>query len=1389
MKHKIKFICRQIVAYVCVIALLVTQNTVLVLSADENGGKINLELGSDYQQKLRPFMTYNGSNVGIASFNYTLNHIENGDNVKFFAKATFSSKEAKEYENVQLSDFYISPEFADKYNLNIPETENNTIVVDHGTILKKQIICIPNNNVHYKGQLSTVDIQGCTFEGVVEGEEIKLAEGLQWRVGYSGGEYYYKVLYKASDGSNIDVTDNIPTNSENYIVTATEPVVKDKPVVSASVKLAAQGDNNKINYVQDKGIVANSSVIVSVSSEDDSDINGMTFTLYSDETKLAGPLAAVKNSDGKYVADFTLELSDKEGCYSREIKDLKYTINGMQKPENLSVSLNGKSSNTVILDKDAPVQASDNPVSLNYDNAQKTVTVKGGFEDNLSGVKKIEYEIEGKKESVVVNDSSFEHTYEYSDLNDSDCDGQYGIELKVTDNAENTLSITDSDGDGGIDITPPKIGEIKLSAVKDNTELELKEVLKNSDSGNYSKETLKLEITAEDDAEFKEIAAISKVMLLDGEAIKYEQQGDMKGYVFYLENDVIGDLKVKLLDVQGNESELYSLKELLAEYEKESDINWNELKTNAWIVDKANPEISVYYHGVVQKNNQYYYNLNGGAFEIRVKEKNGLSKFTVKQEYNGASVDIYPSRIDEDDDGIFTCSVDVNSLSTGWYNYTVKAVDNAGRFDERYYTFYVDKETPSGEIQAFVLEDNVRTDVSVIDNENWMTEKDQNGNNRFITFRMYIESYGSDVESVNFVINGDTRHPVTATLDGSEINGYSDGLFTVLHNKLSVEDTTNRKYIDLVLDTSKWTSEQKATCGNTFNISANVKAISQNTSKEILYDLHIDTEKPEINQIVVSKKNTSLENIVNILSFGAFFNDTILISVKATDGDNDAGISKVTLKHDYLTEEAEMVFDEDSQMYTCDLEIPAGESIFKSNITVKVYDKMGNCTTDFPNDNNVQGSGNVPNNYFVMIEQNPPTATIELPTGDNRNVVYKSNGEVWLNATDQKICVSVNDQGEENSGIREVVVEVDVKDKDGQIIKSEKIKVDKNGNELLTAEVTKDKDEKISEVSYEFSSNDIAAMCGKPGNESYTVKCKVVDNAGNVGYADEKVFYRDVTDPAVTMFEFTPKSENGVESTTELTTEVDSNQLEYGYFFKNPSETGEVKLTATVNDTVNENGNAVLSSGFRKVVFRLVSTENGVEETKQVDNQIDNNKAECIIPANFKGKIYVEVLDMVGNKSEEKTSKAFILDEDKPVIKIEPLPDNKAKLDDMGNKLYTRNADTVDSVENVEFDVTISDKKSGLSEVSYTKSSDLNSLKAVLTETIDYKSTDYTVGTELEHGWIITEMEANLVTEISKTFTFDELTKISSKEIQEISIACSKGERTEFTTDSPLIIT
>ncbi len=56
--------------------------------------------------------------------------------------------------------------------------------------------------------------------------------------------------------------------------------------------------------------------------------------------------------------------------------------------------------------------------------------------------------------------------------------------------------------------------------------------------------------------------------------------------------------------------------------------------------------------------------------------------------------------------------------------------------------------------------------------------------------------------------------------------------------------------------------------------------------------------------------------------------------------------------------------------------------------------------------------------------------------------------------------------------------------------------------------------------------------------------------------------------------------------------------------------------------------------------------------------KISDGKANYTIPAGFKGQIYVQAYDKVGNISDEKTPHGFVIDDVAPVITIEPLPDS-----------------------------------------------------------------------------------------------------------------------------------
>ena len=1341
MKYKMKFMLKQIMAFLCVIALLATQNSVSVCAINKTETEEKYAtLGENWQQNLYPKMIYNGSNIGKASFDYNLNGIDAGDEVTLSATAEFSGKNEGVYQNVVLSEFSLEGADKDKYQLVDPCDKNGTITVNNGSILPRTISCTPlDENEHYTGEsypMNLGDIKeiGYTLNGVVEGETVQFADNINLCIVIVDNVYCYKLI----DTNGADITNNIPTNDSNYTVKLDEeakPIITDgnKPTIkSAVVKMAKEDSQNQLAYYEDIGIVSNNSVIVSVTAITDRKEN-TSFTLVDSENiQLAEPVTVEKNSAKlitntsdnsityEYTADFIIELSAEKP--SRVIESIKCTVdNGIKSETTLKLQLENSENKTkkLILDNDPPKVTKD--ITVSYDNNLKQVAVTGEFEDEISGIKSIEYKWGNQTTYTTVPGLNF--TTSYSDL--ADCEkenGKYKLHLIVTDNAG--IQFTGSgfycSENEGSDTKPPIIDSINFRAIKDDySELELKDVLKYVNSGNYlgnySNQTLKLDIGVKDEAENGIPAEITDVKLLDGDVEignndniqeDFEFNSTTNKYTLVLSKDCkIEDFKIKLVDKYNNQN-IVSLKD---ELNKSLDI---KLISNTWIIDKKDPTISGDYGSqvVTKVDGKQYYNIKSidynSKFTMSVTETNGLSSFIIQQKYKLLETDTeeittIPTNFkDEDNDGKVNYEIKISDLETGWYSYVVSAIDNAGNSAEKQtFTFYVDKEKPKGNIEV------INSDEKVIDSKNWIKEKNQDGKNQIITFRLYLETAGSNFESAKFVINDDFENPIN-----------------VSSNKLNFDEQINKAYIDLEMDTSKLSDREKDACKNTFNISAVITTASGNISDEILYELHLDTEEPKITDFTVKKYENALEQILDILTFGIFSNKPITITLTVSDGANDAGIDYVTINHKYLEDTQKVKLNPiGNNQYTIDLEIPSNESIFSSNIIITAYDKLGKCTKQLPDKSNVENAGNVVESYFVMIEEEDPIATIELPYGESSK---RNDGQTWYNSNDNNIELNVKDG---NSGIRDV--EVTVVSDDREI----KITEDKNKIKLLTYDEIKTKTKAITEASYVFSINEIADIFKAYDNEKYTIKCKVVDNAGNVGYSEEKTFYRDTTNPTIQRFRFEPVTVNGYESTTEFV-----EKLEYGYYFKN-----EAKLFVAVDDTKNEDGDTVLSSGFDKVVFRLVSSEGDGKE-QIIKAEVVNNEAQCIIPKGFKGQIYTQVFDMVGNYSDEKTSKAFVVDEEKPVITIEPLPDNKSKIDDKGNKLYT---DTVN------FKVTIKDTKSGLKSVSYSKSSDLDSFGTVMTKIEDENKCN--INEDIGNGWKVTKIDNNLVTEVSKTFVFD----------------------------------
>lgn len=189
--------------------------------------------------------------------------------------------------------------------------------------------------------------------------------------------------------------------------------------------------------------------------------------------------------------------------------------------------------------------------------------------------------------------------------------------------------------------------------------------------------------------------------------------------------------------------------------------------------------------------------------------------------------------------------------------------------------------------------------------------------------------------------------------------------------------------------------------------------------------------------------------------------------------------------------------------------------------------------------------------------------------------------------------------------------------------------------------------------------------------------------------------------------------------------------LEYGYFFKT-----EFVVKIYTSDPAP-------SSGLDRIEYRLVSYENSVRQDEFAGSlPVVNGMAEFMIPAGFKGQIFAKSYDIMGNQSDEVAPQAIVIDKTAPMIEV--AADHETNYQDAeGNRLY---------VTDMSVTVTITDTLAGIREIGYAQSSEKASYDRIA---ITLENSGYQVGDDLGDGWIVMEMDANLVTKVMKQFSYD----------------------------------
>ncbi|AEV67525.1 LOW QUALITY PROTEIN: hypothetical protein Clocl_0834 [Acetivibrio clariflavus DSM 19732] len=495
----------------------------------------------------------------------------------------------------------------------------------------------------------------------------------------------------------------------------------------------------------------------------------------------------------------------------------------------------------------------------------------------------------------------------------------------------------------------------------------------------------------------------------------------------------------------------------------------------------------------------------------------------------------------------------------------------------------------------------------------------------------------------------------------------------------------------------------------------NIEAIVTNNygNKEIArIKVFIDSTNPKILGFNITTENDgALSKVLNFLTFGNFFNEKVKITVIADDRFGaSSGINSITLYMDGKaiggTSKAATRLSDGT--YKAEFILP--ERVISNDISLNAVlsaiatDNVGNITGK--DKNNPNGLPVVPNAVNSDLKSNKlviETVNPSISISYSEPAFVERDGKKWY-SDDVLFKVDVKDL---HSGIRSVQIKIN-----GVIITT-----DTEGKSINADFFNKETHEEVFLVSTKQGT--------RSDDGSYLIEVAAVDNAGN-SYSSKDIVYKDTGIPTITEYSFNPVTSDGISKTSDF---IDF--LEYGFYFKT-----EFNVVVHVSDDEP-------SSGLDKVSYRLVSYQNGKKSGEKKGTQIiAEGMAVISIPKGFKGQIFVEAFDNAGNKSKEETPRGFVSDNIPPEINITNNTSTTYN-DADGNKLY---------VSEMSFTVTISDYDSGIREIGYFQSAEKESFERKGT-LID--NTGYKVGDVLENGWKVVEMDHNLVTKVTKVFTFN----------------------------------
>lgn len=637
--------------------------------------------------------------------------------------------------------------------------------------------------------------------------------------------------------------------------------------------------------------------------------------------------------------------------------------------------------------------------------------------------------------------------------------------------------------------------------------------------------------------------------------------------------------------------------------------------------------------------------------------------------------------------------IPLSEFSDGTHKVVVEVWDHCGNMTTKDFVFtLVLTEPKTGDI----VPDEAK--IRKFDNDEWFSPTDSGD---YLTIRIGTEKKSEKLSKIILTVNGKVREYL--------LNG----------GKYELEDDENGgSYIDISTadpifklkvpaDDEDFKSHYEVTA-----VFVDKAGNASDLSTKIVY---VDREAPVITKITVQKKDETLLNqIVRILSFGIFSNNDLVFRVYCEDGPGDVGVSSAIMK--YSDQGEELAMEKDANIPDCYFIEVSENDVTKLGTTIsfQVKDKFGKDDVKKPlmSIENANNKDDKTEKFFVMVESTVPVMGFELADSD----AIAEDGKVWYNGMQENtladgtfrkpLNLTVQDL---QSGLYSIVIDVNGK----------KETLFPESGQSVSSPYTDAFDRTFDAYKSLLDGTTLLA------DGEYRIAIKVVDNAGNTSTIED-VYYIDTVKPVVDKITFSTPTADGVEEIAGDGILSADAPVVYSYFFQK-----DFDITLHVSDQGP-------SSGLHHVDYWFNNT-NGEAKTAE----IRDGKALIDVPEHFKGMVYYRVWDMAGNCSAVMTTNAFVVDAEAPAIDIKYDAVATDYKDAAGNPLYTQTKT---------FTVTITDPVSGLNKFSYVKNAELN--PAGRSEiTIDKKGS---YKDDLPDGWKIVEMDANLVTMVTKTFSFAE---------------------------------